>query len=165
MPATRVTVDGIPVPVSVAGPEKGRSSSCWVQRNMRSRLTSRVSVHRTASIRTVVIGPDPKLAPKSVMGILDSLEVRWGVVVGDRARRALGARSDTSRQVHRTGRDRPRASTSSDQDGVIIDEQCPAVRSTRQRSSAPGPRIVAPSQPAFRLATSVRRIHQQAQRG
>ncbi|OOK82796.1 hypothetical protein BZL30_0500 [Mycobacterium kansasii] len=39
----------------------------------------------TASLRTVVIGPDPRLTAKSVMGILDVLSIGWAVVVGDRA--------------------------------------------------------------------------------
>jgi len=36
-------------------------------------------------VRTVVIGHDPRLHPKAVVGLLDALDVRWGVLVGDRA--------------------------------------------------------------------------------
>jgi len=36
------------------------------------------------SLRTIVIGPDPRLTAKSVVGILDALDVRWALLVGDR---------------------------------------------------------------------------------
>src|SRR5947209_3846499 len=38
----------------------------------------------TASLRTIAVAPDPRLTPKSVVGILDVLDVSWGVLAGDR---------------------------------------------------------------------------------
>lgn len=153
MPATRVTVDGIPVPVSVAGPEKGPVVVVLgaAQHALAAYEPVCQRLH-TASIRTVVIGSDPKLAPKSVMAILDSLEVSWGVVVGDRAGGSLAWVLAATRPDRFTGmvvidRGHPRVP---DQDGAIIDAQCPAVEiNTTALVSTPAARIVAQASQRF----------------
>ena len=125
-----MTVDGIPVPVSVAGPEKGPVVVVLGASQHAPAAYEPVCQRlHTASLRTVVIGPDPKLQPKSVMEILDSLDVSWGVVVGDRAGGALAWVLAATRPDRFTGlvvidRGHPRVP---DQDGAIADEQCPAV--------------------------------------
>src|ERR1044072_8381684 len=74
MPSTMVTVDGFGVPIGVAGPDKG------------SVVVVLGAAHQapSASLRTIVILPDPRLTAKSVVGILDTLDVRWALLVGDR---------------------------------------------------------------------------------
>lgn len=80
------TLDGFPVPVRVSGPEKG--VVVVILGDERRELAAYDAVCErlhTASLRTIVIGLDPRLTPKSVIGILDGLGVGWAVVVGDRA--------------------------------------------------------------------------------
>src|ERR1700733_11662175 len=79
------TLDGFPVPVSVTGPEKGVVVLILGAEQRAPAAYDAVCERlHTASLRTVVIGPDPRLTPKSVVGILDSLGIAWAVVVGDR---------------------------------------------------------------------------------
>lgn len=80
------TLDGFPVPVGIAGPEKGVVVVIMgdVQRPPAAYDAVCERLH-TASLRTVVIGFDPRLTPKSVVGILDAVGIGWAVVVGDRA--------------------------------------------------------------------------------
>ncbi len=75
----------IGVPVEVAGPEKG-SVVVLLGAAQKTPAAYEAVCQRlhTASLRTVVIGPDPRLTAKSVIGILDALEVRWALLVGDR---------------------------------------------------------------------------------
>ncbi len=100
----------------------------------------------TASLRTVVIGPDPRLHAKSIMGILDSLEVNWGVVVGDRVGGELAWELAAKRPDRFTGlvvvdRGHPRVP---DQNGVILDAECPPVEiNTTALVSTPAARAVA----------------------
>ena len=66
------TLDGFPVPVSVAGPEKG-VVVVILGDQQRSPVAYDAVCERlhTASLRTVVIGLDQRLTAKSVVGILD----------------------------------------------------------------------------------------------
>jgi pimeloyl-ACP methyl ester carboxylesterase len=124
------TVDGFPVPVSVTGPENGfvvvvlgaaqRAPSAY------DPVCQRL---HTASLRTIVVGPDPRLTAKSVVGILDALDIQWGVVVGDRTGGELAWDLAASRLDRFTGlvaidRGHPRVA---DLTGVIRDEHCPPV--------------------------------------
>src|ERR1044072_3177233 len=85
MPSTMVTVDGLPVPVDVAGPDKGSVVGVLGAAPPAPSAYEAVCQRlHTASLRTVVIGPDPRLTAKSVIGILDSLDVKWALLVGDR---------------------------------------------------------------------------------
>src|SRR6202035_6102958 len=85
MPSTMVTVDGFPVPVAVAGPDKGSVVVVLgAAHHAPSAYDAVCQRLHTASLRTIVIGPDPRLTPKTVVGILDVLDVSWGVLVGDR---------------------------------------------------------------------------------
>jgi pimeloyl-ACP methyl ester carboxylesterase len=138
------TLDGFPVPVAVAGPEKGvvvvilgdeqRAPAAYDER-----------LH-TASLRTVVIGLDPRLTPKSVVGILAALGIGWAVVVGDRAGGELAWVLAATRLGRFVGlvvidRGHPRVA---DSDGVIRDEHCPAVEiGTTVLVSSPAARAVA----------------------
>ena len=80
-----MTVDGFPVPIGVAGPEK--SPAVVVLGAAQQAVAAYDSVCQrlhTASLRTIVIGADSRLTGKSVLGLLDTVGVRWAVIVGDR---------------------------------------------------------------------------------
>lgn len=153
MPATHVTVDGIAVPVSVTGPEKGSVVVILGAAQHAPAAYEPVCERlHTASLRTVVIGPEPRLGPKSIMGILDSLEVKWGVVVGDRAGGVPAWELAATRPDRFTGlvvidRGHPRVP---DQDGVIVDDKCPPVEiNTTALVSTPAARAVATASQRF----------------
>ena len=81
-----MTVDGISVPVEASGPDNapvvvllgaaGQAVAAY------DGVCRRLHI---ASLRTVVIGADDKLSVKAVLAVLDTLGVRWAVLVGDRA--------------------------------------------------------------------------------
>src|ERR1700679_2176482 len=79
------TLNGFPIQVCDTGPEKGSVVVllCAAQRALPAYEALCERLH-TASLRTIAVAPDPRLTPKSVMGILDVLDVSWGVLVGDR---------------------------------------------------------------------------------
>lgn len=124
------TVDGFPIPISVAGPEQGPVVVVLsaAQRALSAYDAVCQRLH-TAALRTLVIGPDPRLTVKSVIGILDSLDIQWGVLVGDRAGGELAwelaaSRLDRFTALVAIDRGHPRVA---DIDGVIRDEHCPPV--------------------------------------
>lgn len=79
------TLDGFAVPVGVAGPQNGTVVVILAAEQRAPAAYDAVCERlHNASLRTVVIGADPRLTPKSVIGILDSLGISWAVVVGDR---------------------------------------------------------------------------------
>ena len=58
---------------------------CWAPRSRRSSAYDAVCQRlHTASLRTIVIGPDPRLTAKSVVGICSTRSTCVGVLVGDR---------------------------------------------------------------------------------
>lgn len=124
------TLDGFPVPVGVSGPEKGVVVVILGDEERAPAAYDAVCERlHTASLRTVVIGLDPRLTPKSVVGILDALGIGWAVVVGDRAGGELAwqlAATKLGRFVGLVVIDcgHPRVP---DRDGVVRDEHCPAV--------------------------------------
>jgi len=130
MPGTMMTIDGFPIPVDVNGPDNG--SVVVVLAAAQLPLTAYDAVCQrlhTASLRTIVIGADPRLTPKSVVGILDSLGVQCGVLVGDRsggdnAWELAATRPDRFTGLVVLDRGHPRAP---DLGGVIRDERCPPV--------------------------------------
>jgi hypothetical protein len=77
------TVDGFPIQVCDTGPDQGSVVVllCAAQRapGAYDALCDRL---HTASLRTIVVGPEPRLTPKSVVGVLDVLDISWGVLVG-----------------------------------------------------------------------------------
>lgn len=124
------TIDGVAVPVSVRGPETGRTiiildnppQSASPYQAVRDRL-------HVAMLRTVFIAADPRLTVKSVTGILDSLNVPAGVVVGDRGGAALAWQLAATCQDRFTGlvaveSGHPRAA---DEIGLVQDPDCPFV--------------------------------------
>src|SRR5215469_2812115 len=124
------TVDGFPIQVSDTGPEKG---SVVVMLGAAQRVPAAYDAVcerlHTASLRTVVIGLDPRLTPKSVVGILDALGIGWAVVVGDRAGGELAWELAATRLGRFVGlvvidRGHPRVA---DLNGVVRDEHCPPV--------------------------------------
>lgn len=125
-----MTIDGFPIPVSVTGPEN--CPVVVVLAAHQQPLTAYDGLCQrlhTAMLRTVVIGADARLTPKSVIGIMDSLDVRWGVMVGDRTGGELAWELAATRLDRFTGlvvvdRGHPRAP---DLAGVIRDERCPPV--------------------------------------
>lgn len=141
------TIDGFGVPVAVTGPEKGvvvvllagepRGTAAY------DALCDRL---HNAGLRTVVVGPDPRLTSKSIVGILDTLGVSWGVVVGDRAGGDLAWKLAATRLGRFVGlvavdRGHPRVP---DVNGVLSDEHCPPVEiGTTVLVSSPATRAVA----------------------
>lgn len=126
-----MTVDGFPIPVDVAGPV---GSPAVVVLSAAQRAVAAYDgvcerLH-TAHLRTVVVGPDPRLTAKSVVGILDSLDIQWGIVVGDRlgggelAWDLAATRLDRFTGLVSIDRGHPRVA---DLNGLIRDEHCPPV--------------------------------------
>src|SRR6202000_2703064 len=141
------TLDGFPVPVAVAGPEKG-VVVVILGDEQRAPMAYDAVCERlhTASIRTVVIGFDVRLTPKSVVGILDALGIGWAVVVGDRSGGELAWEWAATRLGRFVGlvvvdRGHPQAP---DVNGAIRDEHCPPVElATTVLLSSPGGRAMA----------------------
>jgi len=141
------TIDGFGVPVAVTGPEKGvvvvllagepRGTPAY------DALCDRL---HNAGLRTVVVGPDPRLTTKSIVGILDTLGVSWGVVVGDRAGGDLAwklAATKLGRFVGLVAVDRGHPRTAGVH-GVVSDPECPPVEiGTTVLVSSPAFRAVA----------------------
>lgn len=125
-----MTVDGFGVPVEVAGPEQGSVVVVLGAANVATAAYEGVCQRlHTASLRTVVVGAEPRLTAKSVLGILDSLDVRWALLVGDRAGGELAwelaaTRLDRFIGLVAVDRGHPRIA---DPSGVIRDEHCPPV--------------------------------------
>ncbi|HEY9265132.1 MAG TPA: alpha/beta hydrolase [Mycobacterium sp.] len=130
MPSPMITVDGFDVSVAVAGPEKGSVVVVLGAAHQAPAAYEAVCQRlHTASLKTVVIGPDPRLTAKSVIGILDALEVRWALLVGDRLGGELAWELAATRLDRFIGlvvidRGHPRVA---DLAGVIRDEHCPPV--------------------------------------
>ncbi|MBO0677115.1 alpha/beta hydrolase [Mycolicibacterium sp. S2-37] len=130
MLSSMVTVEGFSVPVDVAGPEKG-SAVVLLGAAQHSPAAYDGVCHRlhTANLRTVVIGPEPRLTAKAVVGVLDALDIRWGLLVGDRTGGELAWELAATRLDRFIGlvvidRGHPRVA---DQAGTIRDERCPPV--------------------------------------
>ena len=147
------TLDGFPVPVSVSGPEKG-VVVVILGDEQRSPVAYDAVCERlhTASIRTVVIGLDRRLTPKSVVGILDAVGIGWAVVVGDRAGGELAwelAATKLGRFVGLVVIDRghPRVAGPN---GEVADEHCPPVEiGTTVLVSSPAARAAARASQRF----------------
>jgi len=141
------TVDGYPIQVCDTGPEKGSVVVllCAAQRALGAYEAVCDRLH-TASLRTIVVGPDPRLTPKSVVGVLDALDISWGVLVGDRAGGELAWELAATRLDRFTGllvidRGHPRVA---DLAGEIRDEHCPPVEiNTTALVSTPAAEAVA----------------------
>jgi pimeloyl-ACP methyl ester carboxylesterase len=139
------TIDGFAVPVAVTGPEKGVVVVLLAGGAPASYDALCDRLHN-AGLRTVVIAPDPRLTPKSVVDLLDTLRISWGVIVGDRAGGDLAwklAATKLGRFVGLVAIDRghPRVA---DANGVVCDEQCPPVEiSTTVLVSSTATRAVA----------------------
>jgi pimeloyl-ACP methyl ester carboxylesterase len=147
------TLDGFPVPVGVAGPDKGVVVVILGDTQRAPAAYDAVCERlHTASLRTVVIGLDPRLTPKSVVGILDALGIGWAVVVGDRAGGDLAWELAATRLGRFVGlvvidRGHPRVA---DLNGVVRDEHCPPVEvGTTLLVSSPAGRTVARNSQRF----------------
>jgi pimeloyl-ACP methyl ester carboxylesterase len=141
------TLDGFPVPVGVSGPEKGAVVVILGDEQRAPAAYDAVCERlHTASLRTVVIGFDPRLTPKSVVGILDALGIGWAVVVGDRAGGEIAWELAATRLGRFIGlvvvdRGHPRVA---DLGGVVRDEHCPPVEiGTTVLVSSPAGRTMA----------------------
>lgn len=153
MPSTIVTVDAVPIPVAITGPEKGPFVVILGAAQHAPTAYEPVCQRlHTASLRTVVIGSDPRLHPKGVMGILDTLDVAWGVLVGDRVGAEFAWELAATRLDRFTGlvvvdRGHPRVPGP---DGVIRDESCPPVEiNTTALVSTPAARTAAEASQRF----------------
>ena len=142
-----MTVDGFPVPIGVAGPEK--SPAVVVLGAAQQAVAAYDSVCQrlhTATLRTIVIGADSRLTGKSVLGLLDTVGVRWAVIVGDRVGAELAwelaaTRLDRFTALVVVDRGHPAVA---DLDGTNRDEECPPVEiNTTALVSSPAARAVA----------------------
>ncbi|MCV7279535.1 alpha/beta hydrolase [Mycolicibacterium flavescens] len=153
MPSTTVTVEGITVPVSVTGPDTG-SVVVLLGAAHQSPVAYDAVCQRlhTASLRTVVVPPDPRLTAKSVVAILDALDIKWALLVGDRIGGELAWELAATRLDRFIGlvvidRGHPRVA---DGAGVIRDEHCPPVEmNTTALVSGPAARAVARASQRF----------------
>ena len=85
MPSSVLTVDGFAATVDVSGPEQGSVVVLLGAANQGPSAYEGVCQRlHTASLKTIVIAPDPRLSAKVVVSILDALGVRWALLVGDR---------------------------------------------------------------------------------
>jgi pimeloyl-ACP methyl ester carboxylesterase len=141
------TVDGFPIQVCDTGPEQGSVVVllCAAQRAPGAYDALSERLH-TASLRTIIVGPDPRLTPKTVVGVLDALDISWGVLVGDDVGAELAWELAATRLDRFTGlvvidRGHPRVA---DQAGVIRDDHCPPVEiNTTALVSTPAAQSVA----------------------
>jgi pimeloyl-ACP methyl ester carboxylesterase len=141
------TLDGFPVAVDVAGPENGVVVVILGDHQRAPAAYDAVCERlHTASLRTVVIGLDPRLTPKSVVGILDVLGIGWAVVFGDRAGGALAWELAATRLGRVVGlvvidRGHPRVAART---GAVQDQDCPPVEiGTTVLVSSPAARAAA----------------------
>ena len=147
------TLDGFPVSVSVTGPDKGIVVVILGDEE-RAPAAYDAACERlhTASLRTVVIGIEPRLTAKSVVGILDVLGINWAVVVGDRAGGELAWELAATRLGRFVGlvvidRGHPRVA---DLNGMVLDDDCPPVEiGTTVLVSSPAARAVARNSQRF----------------
>src|SRR6478735_12324601 len=147
MPSTMMTVDGFPATVDVSGPDKGSVVVLLGAAQQAPAAYDAVCQRlHTASLRTVVIAPDPRLTAKMVVAILDALEVKWALLVGDRVGGELAWELAATRLDRFIGlvvidRGHPRVA---DLTGTIRDETCPPVEmNTAALVSTPAARSVA----------------------
>lgn len=148
-----LTVDGIPATVDVAGPDKGSVVVLLGAAQQAPAAYDAVCQRlHTASLRTVVIGPDPRLSPKAVLSILDALDVRWALLVGDRVGGELAWELAATRLDRFIGlvvidRGHPRVA---DQAGIVRSADCPPVEvNTTALVSTPAARSVAKASQRF----------------
>src|ERR1700709_1970948 len=138
MPSSMVTVDGFSATVDVWGPDKGSVVVLLGAAHQGPAAYDAVCQRlHTASLRTIVIGPDPRLTAQSVVGILDALDVKWALRVGDRIGGELAWELAATRLDRFIGlvvidRGHPRVA---DLTGVIRDEHCPPAE---MNTTAPG---------------------------
>ncbi|WP_234834769.1 alpha/beta hydrolase [Mycolicibacterium stellerae] len=124
------SLDGVEVPVTVSGPETGRTVIMFAEappagdpyHPIRERL-------HVAMFRTVVISVHARLTPKAVVTVLDQLKVSSGLLVGDGAAGDLAWSLAATYGARFTGLvvvdcGHPAAP---DIDGDIHDIHCPAV--------------------------------------
>ena len=127
---TTITVGGLAVPVEVGGTDN-RSVVVLLTAAQQPLAAYAAVCERlhTASLKTVVVGPDPRLTAEAVIGVLDELDVRWSLLVGDRLGAELAWELAATRLDRFTGlvvidRGHPRVA---DLAGMIRDEHCPPV--------------------------------------
>lgn len=148
-----MTVDGFGVPVDVSGPDKG----CYVvllcaANHAPAAYSALCQRLHTAAVRTIVIGADPRLHPKAVMSILDTLEVPSGVLVGDRSGAELAWEAAAARPERFTGLvviDRPHPRVP-DPEGAIRNPDCgPVEVNTTALVTSPASRAMAKASQRF----------------
>ena len=153
MPATMMTVDGFGVLVDVSGPDRGSYVVllCAAQHAPAAYETLCQRLH-TAAVRTIVIGTDPRMHTKSVIAILDTLEVPSGVLVGDRFGAELAWEVAAARPDRFTGlvvidRAHPRVA---DPNVAIRNPDCAPVEvNTTALVTSPGSRAMAKASQRF----------------
>lgn len=124
------TVDGFQVPVTLRGPDTGRTVIMLdeVPRRLDAYDIVRDRLH-IAMFRTVTIPAHPQLSPKSVVGILDKFRISSGLLVGDRTSGELAWKVAANQPGRFTGlvvidSGHPRVPAA---DGSISDKDCGAV--------------------------------------
>ena len=134
-------------PSGVAGPEKGVVVVILGAEQRAPAAYDAVCERlHTASLRTVVVGPEPRLTAKSVIGILDALRIggRWWSATAPAAELAwelAATRLGRFAGLVAIDRGHPRVA---DPNGVVRDDDCPPVEiSTTVLVSSPAARAVA----------------------
>lgn len=98
------TIDQFPVAVTDSGPATGRVVVLLDENHTQLGFYDAVQERlQVALFRTVVIAADPRLTPKAVAGLLDTLRVPGSVLVGDRAAGDLAWRVAASERGRFTG--------------------------------------------------------------
>ena len=130
MPSSVLTVDGFSATVDVSGPEQGSVVVLLGAANQGPSAYEGVCQRlHTASLKTIVIATDPRLSAKVVVSILDTLGVRWALLVGDRVGGELAwelAATRLDRFIGLVVVDRGHPCVT-DQAGIIRDADCPPV--------------------------------------
>ncbi|MUL44961.1 alpha/beta hydrolase [Mycobacterium sp. CBMA293] len=78
------TVDGFDATVDVSGPDNATTVVLLATQQASAAYGALCELLHTASLRTVVIDADNRLSVNSVVGILDTLGVRWALLFADR---------------------------------------------------------------------------------
>jgi pimeloyl-ACP methyl ester carboxylesterase len=78
------TIDGYSVAVGVSGPDFGPAVVMFANRPGFGACEAVCRRLHIAMFRTIVISADPRLNAKSVIGVLDTLKIRWALLVAGR---------------------------------------------------------------------------------
>ncbi|MDR3663468.1 MAG: alpha/beta hydrolase [Mycobacterium sp.] len=92
------TVDGFGATVDVSGPEDATAVVLLAApQHPSASYEALCELLHTASLRTVLVGADDRLSVNSIVGILDTVGVKWALLFADRGTGDLGWRLAANR--------------------------------------------------------------------